>query len=87
MHAVKVEQFEGPLDVLLSLIQEEKLDITAVSLASVADQYLERLAQGIVIERIGFVVREHPRHDVHHHESGRHFERVIMHHPVEERRL
>ncbi|MBI4272697.1 segregation/condensation protein A [Candidatus Uhrbacteria bacterium] len=46
MHAVKVEQFEGPLDVLLSLIQEEKLDITAVSLASIADQYLERLAQG-----------------------------------------
>ncbi len=44
MHAVKVEQFEGPLDVLLSLIQEEKLDITAVSLASVTDQYIERLA-------------------------------------------
>ncbi len=43
MLAVKVEQFEGPLDVLLSLIQEEKLDITTVSLASVADQYLGRL--------------------------------------------
>lgn len=45
MLAVKVEQFEGPLDVLLELIEAEKLDITALSLASVTDQYLERIAQ------------------------------------------
>lgn len=44
MFVVKVEQFEGPLDVLLSLIVDQKLDITAVSLASVADQYLERMS-------------------------------------------
>jgi|SRR6185369_3660377 len=35
------DQFEGPLDLLLSLIEKEKLDITQVSLAQVADQYLE----------------------------------------------
>ncbi|MFZ3031969.1 MAG: segregation/condensation protein A [Candidatus Moraniibacteriota bacterium] len=35
-----LEKFEGPLDVLLSLIEKEKLDITQVSLAQVADQYL-----------------------------------------------
>ena len=35
--------FEGPLDLLLELIEKEKLDITEVSLAQVADQFLEYL--------------------------------------------
>lgn len=35
-----LESFEGPLDLLLSLIEKEKLDITQVSLAQVTDQYL-----------------------------------------------
>jgi len=38
---IKLEQFEGPLDLLLQLIEQEKLDITRVSLSRVADQYLE----------------------------------------------
>lgn len=38
---VKIEQFEGPLDLLLQLIEQEKLDVTRVSLSHVADQYLE----------------------------------------------
>lgn len=37
---IRLEQFEGPLDLLLHLIEEEKLDITELSLARVADQYL-----------------------------------------------
>lgn len=41
MYQIKLEQFEGPLDLLLNLIEEEKLDITRVSLAKVADQYLD----------------------------------------------
>lgn len=40
-YRVKLEQFEGPLDLLLNLIEEQKLDITTVSLATVTDQYLE----------------------------------------------
>ncbi len=36
--------FEGPLELLLDLIEKEKLDITEVSLAKVADQFLEHLA-------------------------------------------
>ncbi len=40
MYKIKLEQFEGPLDLLLRLIEEEKLDITTVSLAKVTDQYL-----------------------------------------------
>lgn len=35
--------YEGPLDLLLSLIERAELDITSVSLASVTDQYLEHL--------------------------------------------
>ena len=44
-----LEKFEGPLDVLLSLIEKEKLDITQVSLAQVADQYLAYLESEAVI--------------------------------------
>jgi segregation and condensation protein A len=33
--------YEGPLDLLLDLIERAELDITSVSLASVTDQYLE----------------------------------------------
>lgn len=37
----KLEEFEGPLDLLLSLIEDQKMDITKVSLARVADQFIE----------------------------------------------
>lgn len=40
-YKIKIEQFEGPLDLLLQLIEKEKLDITRVSLSRVTDQYLE----------------------------------------------
>lgn len=43
MYRIKLEQFEGPLDLLLTLIEEQKLDVTRLSLAKVADQYLEYL--------------------------------------------
>lgn len=42
-YTVRLQQFEGPLDLLLELIEKEKLDITEISLASVAEQYLEYL--------------------------------------------
>lgn len=38
-----LEKFQGPLDLLLQLITERKLKITDVSLAKVADQYLEHI--------------------------------------------
>lgn len=43
MHIFRLPQFEGPLELLLSLIEKEKLDITRLSLAQVTDQYLEYL--------------------------------------------
>ena len=36
----KVDKFEGPLDLLLQLVEQEELDITEVSLTKVADQFV-----------------------------------------------
>lgn len=41
----KLEQFEGPLDLLLQLIEQQELDITTVSLAKVTDQYLKYIEE------------------------------------------
>jgi segregation and condensation protein A len=41
MYQVKLEKFEGPLELLLDLIEKEKMKIAELSLAKVADQYLE----------------------------------------------
>lgn len=42
-HSIKLAQheFEGPLDLLLSLIEEQKLNITDVALAQVTEQFLQ----------------------------------------------
>lgn len=40
MHKIELEQFQGPLDLLLQLIEKNKLQITEISLAKVTDQYL-----------------------------------------------
>jgi segregation and condensation protein A len=39
-YTIQLAVFEGPLDLLLKLIEREELDITAIALAQVADQYL-----------------------------------------------
>ncbi len=41
MHVVKTPVFEGPLDTLLTLIEKRKLFINDISLAQVADDYIE----------------------------------------------
>ncbi len=41
LYSIKLEKFEGPLELLLELIEKEELKITELSLARVADQYLE----------------------------------------------
>ncbi|MBU0596998.1 segregation/condensation protein A [Patescibacteria group bacterium] len=45
----KLKQFEGPFDLLLSLINEQKLSIGEISIAEVTEQYLNYLDK--VIER------------------------------------
>lgn len=42
-YAVNLEQFEGPLHLLLELIESEKLDISEVSLGQVTDSFLQHL--------------------------------------------
>jgi segregation and condensation protein A len=39
-YTVRTSVYEGPLDLLLNLIERAELDITSVSLASVTDQYV-----------------------------------------------
>lgn len=53
-YRIKLDQFEGPLDLLISLIGEQKLDITRLSLAKVADQYLEHIGsrENITLENL-----------------------------------
>lgn len=44
-YPVSLPIFEGPLDLLLHLIEQEKLDISEVSLVAVTDQYLQTIDQ------------------------------------------
>jgi segregation and condensation protein A len=44
-YQVTLPIFEGPLDLLLHLIERQELDITEVSLAQVTNQYIEYLAE------------------------------------------
>ncbi|PKQ16005.1 MAG: segregation/condensation protein A [Actinobacteria bacterium HGW-Actinobacteria-7] len=40
---VKTDVFEGPFDLLLHLVSRQKLDVNAISISDVADQYLEHI--------------------------------------------
>ncbi|HXQ28554.1 MAG TPA: ScpA family protein [Gemmatimonadales bacterium] len=42
---VELEQFSGPLDLLLHLIREDELDITDLPIAKIADQFLAVIAE------------------------------------------
>lgn len=44
-YQVRLPVFEGPLDLLLQLIEREKLDISAISIAAVTDQFLSYVQQ------------------------------------------
>lgn len=43
MKEIKLEQFSGPLDLLLALIEQEKLNIGEIALSKVTEQYFEYL--------------------------------------------
>lgn len=58
-YEISLPAFEGPLDLLLHLIERDELDVTALSLATVTDQYLqqvERLKENKVPQLIDFIV-------------------------------
>jgi segregation and condensation protein A len=55
----RIEHFEGPLDLLLQLVESQELDISTVSLATVADQfvrYVEESQQIPLEEMADFLV-------------------------------
>ena len=41
IYSVKLEGFEGPLDLLLHLIQKEEMDIYDIQISQITDRYLE----------------------------------------------
>ncbi|MFC1662743.1 segregation and condensation protein A [Patescibacteria group bacterium] len=45
MRKIKIQHFEGPLDLLLNLIEDRELEISQISLAAVTDQYISLLRQ------------------------------------------
>ena len=44
-YAIKIENFEGPLDLLCHLIDENKMNIYDINLSAITDQYVEYLKQ------------------------------------------
>lgn len=50
-YKVQLEDWQGPLDLLLHLIEQEQMDITKVSLAKVADQFIQYMnLKGVSLE-------------------------------------
>lgn len=43
-YKVKIENFEGPFDLLLYLVSQQKLDVTTISITEIIDQYLDEVA-------------------------------------------
>lgn len=44
-YQIKLPTFDGPLDLLLHLVERDELDITVISLSRVTDQYLDQVEQ------------------------------------------
>ncbi len=58
-YSIRLEIFEGPLDLLLHLIKQQQIDIYDIPIAQVADQYIEylRLMERLDLEIAGeFIV-------------------------------
>jgi len=58
MFAVAVEKFDGPLDLLLSLIESEKMDICQISLSKITGNYIKHVEEmnGSVSDMADFLV-------------------------------
>lgn len=44
-YRVRIESFEGPFDLLLYLVNRQKVDIGVISISEIADQYLSEVAR------------------------------------------
>ncbi len=55
MYRVRLDQFEGPLDLLLFFIQRDELDIYDIPIAQIADEFLDyvRILEQIDLDGVG----------------------------------
>ena len=44
-YKVRIDSFEGPFDLLLYLVSRQKVDIGAISITQIADQYLAEVGR------------------------------------------
>ena len=44
-YAIKIENFEGPLDLLCHLIDKNKMNIDEINLSKITDQYVEYIKE------------------------------------------
>ena len=52
--SLSLDGFEGPIDLLLSLARDHKIDLTKLSILKLAEQYLEFLDQIIKKDMVVF---------------------------------
>ena len=53
----KLEQFEGPLDLLLHLLEKNKVSIYDIPIVEITNQYMEYIAENHIVLRV-FKVRQ-----------------------------
>lgn len=49
-YRVRTDNFEGPFDVLLYLVSRKQIDVEAISVADIADQYLEEVGRMSIVD-------------------------------------
>lgn len=49
-YRVRTDNFEGPFDILLYLVSRKQVDIGAISVAQIADQYLEEISHLALVD-------------------------------------
>ena len=49
-YRVRTDNFEGPFDILLYLVSRQRVDIGSISIAEIADQYLDEIAHVRVVD-------------------------------------
>ena len=55
MMEFKLEKFQGPLALLLNLIEKEELDITEIGLANICDQYIDYINNNDKIKEVKII--------------------------------
>lgn len=49
-YSVKTQNFEGPFDLLLQLINKHKIDVCSISISEITDQYLSEVSKMVILD-------------------------------------